>query len=549
MFSKFSCLLVVLIVTQSKPLSAQKYFADDPIAVDRDNLIDVGTPKRQKLSDYYDFLENTFATPGDLSKQTSANVNTLGEVPDSSWFQNRHGRNRMTADELVRGPNKGTGPSIDGPWVVIAGKSEGITPGFSIRDSRGDIYVIKFDPVSNPEMATSAETIVTKFFHAIGYYVPENYLVFFNRGDVRVGPDAELSVGLGPRRRMNEKDLDDLLERTPMTPDKRYRAVASKFVEGEPIGPFKYFGTRPDDPNDVIPHENRRELRGLRVFSAWLNHDDSRAVNTLDTVVTEGGTRFVRHYLIDFGSTLGSGSVQAQKPRAGWEYLWQPGATFSRLATLGLVDREWVRVHYPDFPSLGRFESKKFRPERWKPEYPNVAFKKSLPDDEYWAARIVMAFTDEDIRALVRTGGLSDPKAEQYLVQTLIERRNKIGQYCFKQVLAIDNFVLKEDAVNFAYTPTKFGFESDAGQYRLSWFRLNNATGEKTPVGNEVSIAENTFRIPAALLEGPAEYFGVEIREAQKAPRPKGESPAVSVFISRSSPTRIVGIERTGSVE
>src|SRR5262245_14829487 len=489
MFSKYSCLLIVLIVTQSKPLSAQKYFADDPIAVDRDNLIDVGTPKRQKLSDYYDFLENTFASPGDLSKQTSANVNTLGEVPNSSWFQNRHGHTRMTVDELVRGPNKGTGPSMDQPWVVVAGKSEGITPGFSIRDSRGDVYVIKFDPVSNPQMATSAETIVTKFFHAIGYYVPENYLVFFNRGNVLVGPDAEISVGLGPRRRMNEKDLDDLLERTPMTPDKRYRAVASKFVEGQPIGPFRYFGTRPDDPNDVIPHENRRELRGLRVFSAWLNHDDSRAVNTFDTVATEGGTRFVRHYLIDFGSTLGSGSVQAQKPRAGWEYLWQPGATFSRLATLGLVDREWVRVHYPNFPSLGRFESKKFRPERWKPEYPNVAFKKALPDDEYWAARIVMAFTDEDIRALVRTGELSDPKAEQYLIQTLIERRNKIGQYCFEQILAIDNFVLKGDAVNFAYMPAKFGFDSDPGQYVMSWFRLNNATGEKTFVGNEVSIA------------------------------------------------------------
>ena len=33
-------------------------------------------------------------------------------------------------------------------------------------------------------------------------------------------------------------------------------------------------------------------------------------------------------------------------------------------------------------------------------------------EDAFWAARIVMAFTDEQIRAIVKAGRLSDPKAE-----------------------------------------------------------------------------------------------------------------------------------------
>ncbi|NIW47138.1 MAG: hypothetical protein GWN30_21030, partial [Gammaproteobacteria bacterium] len=59
-------------------------------------------------------------------------------------------------------------------------------------------------------------------------------------------------------------------------------------------------GIRDDDLNDVIPHQHRRELRGLRVVAAWLNHFDTKANNTLDVYVEDG---YVRHYLIDFGST------------------------------------------------------------------------------------------------------------------------------------------------------------------------------------------------------------------------------------------------------
>ena len=56
-----------------------------------------------------------------------------------------------------------------------------------------------------------------------------------------------------------------------------------------PVGGFRYYGTRPDDPNDVVPHEHRRELRALQVFGAWTNLVDMKAGNTLDTVITENG--------------------------------------------------------------------------------------------------------------------------------------------------------------------------------------------------------------------------------------------------------------------
>jgi hypothetical protein len=524
--------------------SAQKFLPDDPLIIDEDDRVDVGEPRSRGLSDYYDFLSHTFTTPGDLSKKAALNINTLGEVPESSWFQNRHGQRRMTIEQLVRGPDTVDGPARNGKWVVTQAKTEGITPGFRIRDARGDIYVIKFDPLSNPEMATAADVISAKFFFAAGYNVPENYLAYFRREELAVDPNATITAGLGPPSRMTESDLDRILSRVYKTPDNRYRAVASKLLGGRPIGPFKYYGTRSDDPNDVIPHEQRRELRGLRVLSAWLNHDDSRAVNTLDMVITESNRKYIRHYLIDFGSTLGSGSVGAQKPRAGWEYIWEPAPVFRRIMTLGLWDSSWIRIHYPDLPSIGRFESKVFDPDQWKPEYPNPAFMNALPDDSYWAAKIVMAFTDEDIRAVVRTGGLTDPTAEQYLIQTLIERRDKIGRRYINGVLSTDNFKVNNERLETENLASMYGFAQRPSKYALVWFKFDNAKETKIPLGAGSTVEGSAFPIPQELLSDTSEYFGVEI-SGDDGQGPIDKSRKISVFLNRSAPLRIVGIERS----
>ena len=56
------------------------------------------------------------------------------------------------------------------------------------------------------------------------------------------------------------------------------------------------------------------------MFAAWLNHHDTRSINTMDSLVAEDGRQYLKHYLIDFGSILGSAGYARKEPWLGHEY-------------------------------------------------------------------------------------------------------------------------------------------------------------------------------------------------------------------------------------
>ena len=192
-------------------------------------------------------------------------------------------------------------------------------------------------------------------------------------------------------------------------PDGSYRAIAARAVPGRPIGGFRYYGTRPDDPNDVVPHEHRRELRALKVFGAWANLVDMKAGNTLDTVIVTNGRGVVRHYLQDVGSTFGTGAAGPREYDEGWEYLYETGPTVKRLFSLGFSLSPWQTVQYEELPEIGRFEGEQFDPAGWRPRVPTAAFRKARLDDTFWAARRVAAFTKDMIETMVRAAEYSNP--------------------------------------------------------------------------------------------------------------------------------------------
>jgi hypothetical protein len=536
--------LLAILAALALPAGAQKFLPDDPLGVDRDDM-PADSPGEVELATTWDVLEHSWWHRPSGRIPPAMNVNTLGEVPDSSWFQNRIGTREMSIEELVRGPDTTGGPA-EGTWTITAGKTQGITPGFTIRDSRGHVYFVKFDPILYPNLATAADVIATKFFHAFGYFVPENYVAHFRPEQLAIAPDAKVRVPGKKRRPMTAADLAEILSRVPHRPDGRVRCVASLRLPGRPLGPHKYWGTRTDDANDTFPHEHRRDLRGYRVFSAWLNHDDSRSVNSQDMFVRTAGEKgHVKHYLLDFSSALGAGSdasrqITPQNPRAGNEYILEKAPIFKTALTLGLWERPWRKVAYTIYPEVGRIEADFFRPDAWKPEYPNPAFERMRPADAFWAARIVSRFSEEAVRALVHTGQFDDPAAETHLADTLIRRRDKIVAHYFSALLPLSGFRIEVDAGGPVLAFENLGEAAGLGRvdaYEYQWFVLENRTGRLDPLPASGETRERRLALPA----GTHSFVMARLRARGGPP---GWRKAVDVYVRREGMPSVVGVER-----
>jgi hypothetical protein len=535
----------IAVVVAAFTTSAQKpsFYPDDPIAVDDDMSLDASKVAPVEDSNGYDFVVNTFGDPGVEHDVRAGNVNTIDEVPDSSWFVNRIGKRPMSTDEIVRGPDRVPSISFEG-WRVSGGKSAGLQPGFRMTDPSGQLYQIELDPPSNPEMATGAEIIGTAFYHALGYHTVDVYLAELDPARLEIGPTARISdPRIGGRRPLSRRDVNDVLRRSARMPNGHYRVLVSRFADGAPLGNFRYYGRRSDDPNDLVPHEDRRELRGARVFGAWLNHDDSRGVNSLDMLQTDGARRYVKHYMFDFGSIMGSGTVFAQRHRAGNEYIvqWKPG--WLTLLTFGAYTRSWMHIDYPDVPpAVGRFEAASFDAAAWRPEYPNPAFQNMRADDAFWAARLVARFSDADIRAVVQKARYSDPRATDYITATLVERRKRVLETWLPAVNPLVDFALSDQGVfTFGNAAVAAGVESAATSHRVRWSRFDNTTGAVRDTV-EIEMPGSSAPAPAQLLTG-AEFLQLEV-SAEHPRRPEWRQPVTVHFRRAGNGWALVGVQR-----
>ncbi len=421
------------------------------------------------------------------------NMTRFDGVPNSSWFTNRIQTGELTTELVQGGIGVSTGPDTTGPWSVFRPKVQGATIGFWIKDQRGEQYIMKFDPADNPEIATAAAAMGSRYFHACGYNVPEETIVYWRPEQLRIEPGITFADRSGHKREFTQEYLDDMLKDVYRLPDGRIRSLASKALSGKVVGPFSYNGRRHDDANDWCPHEHRRELRGLYVIASFINHYDAKDQNTLDLFVEEDGRRFIKHHLIDFGSTFGANSNRPKGPTQGYCNTFDLRDVLVSWFTLGLKKWGWEDAKPYEHKSIGYFESEIFAPNKWDVIVPNPAFENMTVRDAYWGAKIVMAWREENLRALIETGSYSDPAAEAYLLRILLERREKIGRYWFGRVNPLEEFTLSaadDIQISFNDLAVSYGFSDPAStQYRWRCrHRGQVVTNWETFAGRNLSI-------------------------------------------------------------
>ncbi len=396
----------------------------------------------------------------------AANVNALDEVPDSSWFTNRIGRRDLSVAEIHRGPNADDGPEQHKPWVITGSKVGGMSVGFLIKDARGRKYLLKFDDRRYPEVETAADVIAQRILWAIGYNVPEDTIVQFRRDELVVAEDAVNRDTMGNKSPMTVADLEDGLAKVYRDDRGVYRGLVSRYLPGVPIAGYSREGTRGDDPNDLIPHQRRRELRGQVAIFGWLNHTDLQEDNTLDVWEEDPerpGVHFVRHYLIDFGKSLGVMGHTNHDPAVGYSHKVDLEQALYSLVSFGLWRRPWEGLSSPGLRGVGLYAAERYDPGEWRSSSPYWPFKDADRFDAFWGAKLLIRFTPAQLRAAVEEGKYSDPRATEYMVETLVARQRRTARYWFEQVAPLDQFELRSRGDQISLC-----FDDLALRYRLA---------------------------------------------------------------------------------
>lgn len=522
-----------------------RFYADDPVWVHPDTQ-DAGAMTPNEVDLRVDVTYNLL-TGRRRAAGLAANVNTVDEVPDSSWFTNRSRRAPLTPARVLQGPNTTRGPRV-GPWTITSSKTDGVTPGFTVKDADGQRWFLKFDPPGLRGMTTGTEVTVTKLMWALGYNVPENHVARVRRDDLVVGEGATFTASTGIRRAMRQGDLDSLLARAARDADGTYRVVASKALAGTPVGRIRFTGTRADDPNDLVAHEDRRELRAYGVFASWLNHVDAKATNSLDTLVREGGRTVVRHHLIDFGSALGSGGVAPADHWAGAEYLFDGRRALLRAAALGFAVPGWRSAAFFEAPSIGRLplHPENFDPATWRPRVPNRAFLQARADDRFWAARQLARLDRPILEAAIGAGEFGDPAAEAFLLHTLEVRRRTILQRYLIGINPLVDANLDNEVLTLENAAVSHGDASAPAEYVVQWFEFDNLTQVLAPIG--VTRGNSTrLAVPAGLSDHPGRFVTARVH-AEGTPHATWQRPADFYFRHAASGWQLVGVDREPGV-
>jgi len=212
--------------------------------------------------------------------------------------------------------------------------------------------------------------------------------------------------------------------------------------------------------------------------------------------------------------------------------------------TFGFALSPWQTVPYTEYSSVGLFEGDRFDPTTWKPQTPVAAYMELRADDAFWAARRVMAFTDELIRAAVHTGEYSDPAAERHVAAVLIKRRDAIGRAYLTAINPIvDPHLDAAGLLTFENAAVAAGFADAPTAYRAAWFRFDNATGDTRPIAETRNTT--TSMVPPAELSAiaPGSFIEIDVT-ADSAAHASWQQPVRTFFRRTSGGWTLVGLER-----
>jgi hypothetical protein len=198
-------------------------------------------------------------------------------------------------------------------------------------------------------------------------------------------------------------------------------------------------------------------LRASWILFAWLAVLDPSSINTMDTVVDEDGRRFIRHYHFDFGCALGSATYGPATPAQLGEYPVEVGRSLRAVTSLGLYQRpfekereEWQRL-VTQYPSIGYLTAETWDPDQFRTNRKLPTHIRMTDRDAYWGTKIVTAFSDAQIDAVMATAEFP-PADGAYATHALKVRRDILGRRYLRAMAAVEEPAVSPDGAQVCFT-------------------------------------------------------------------------------------------------
>lgn len=429
-------------------------------------------------------------------------VNALDEVPRSSWFEPR----AVDASEIGVRP-RSVGIPVP-PLTVLGEPPEAGRGGVAIEDARGVRYELGVDPAPRPGMRTAAAAIASRLVWALGLRTPEVFVTSVSLDDFVTGERAHRDDG-------SLVDVEAILRGGAPPSGGRFRVSATAWPVGADLGPAPISVTRRDDPNDRVPHRDRRTQRALKVFGAWLKLSGIGPKKTLDAYVGPPGQGHVEHFLVGLDDALGADDVVAPGPPdrdRGSTPLWNLlSFGFARAPARPPTQRRWL--------SLGAFDAD-VDPAGFSAPQPFEPMDRILPPDGYWAAKRIASLSHEVLEAAVSAGGIDDAAARAFVVATLEARRRKVVGYWYGQVTPLELERVETDGVVVRDRGIADGVVDAKGStYRVAFL---DAEGDEVAPRARWRAPGAVFKVPVPAAAWGVPYLVVRVvavREGREAPR------------------------------
>lgn len=170
--------------------------------------------------------------------------------------------------------------------------------------------------------------------------------------------------------------------------------------------------------------------------------------------------------------------------------------------------------------------------------------------DAFWGTRLVLSFTDEQIRAVAATGEFSDPDAARFLADVLIRRRDKIARHWLSDVNPLDRFHVRGDAAGGWHLESEDLelaqdlVRAEDRRYEYSVRAEGPSTGLRTGAGRPL-IARQQSHAPSVSLDVVTRDDSVYRVPVWTQHRGRQQGERIDVYLRRrNGAVEIIGIDR-----